>query len=148
MYQFCYQGVLMTVGRHFASDSYVIPMMDWLDHEYAQVFGAANPLVNALRVDPRYRESMISLESFGNFVEPVFVDSKSSSLMQIADLTSYLLHVLDLEREGKAITGKYKPRVLAVAHSLDMDRIAGAKPVWFNHVQPGEDGTWKITPPK
>lgn len=130
IYGLCFGGLEQSVGP-LLQRSYVIPVMDGLDREVAVRLGGPKPLLHAFRASPFYREGSISVANAQNLMDPVFVDSFSSPLMQVADVTAYLLHILDWEHAGLPLT-EFKARVAAVAHTLDMSRVQNPEPIWMN----------------
>jgi hypothetical protein len=61
-------------------------------------------------------------------MDPVFVDSGQSILMQIADVAAYLLHLLDWDRLGLSMSA-FKGKVVAIARTLDRSLVAGGEPI-------------------
>jgi hypothetical protein len=114
--------------------SYAIPIMDGLNVDLAVSIGGTKPTMHALRAAPFFNESAISISNAKNLMDPVFVDNRHSSLMQVADVTAYLLHLLDWGRQNLPMTGEFKPRVAAVARSLDMSLVVGAEPIWMRRL--------------
>jgi hypothetical protein len=132
LYSICSGGLKRMVAPLLAS-SFVIPVMDGLDRTIVDPVAASEPILHAFRAAPFYRDGTMSIPNVQNLMDPVFVDSRYSSIMQVADVTAYLLHVLDWERERLLIEGSFKPRIVAVAHTLDPSLVHGAKPIWMNH---------------
>ena len=128
MYGLCFGGMQATVGSLLA-DAYAIPIMDGMNQDLAFSFGGGMPVLHALRASPFYAEGSISIPNVENLMDAVFVDSRYSALMQLADVTAHLLHILDWERLGLPLVGAFKPRLAAIARRLDMSLVSGAVPV-------------------
>ncbi len=103
--------------------------MDGINQALARSFGAGAPIHHALRASPFYSHGSMSIPNVENLMDAVFVDSRYSSLMQVADVTAYLLHLLDWERLGLPVVGAFKPRVAAIARTLDLSLVCGAEPI-------------------
>ena len=129
-YGLCFAGFQWALGEYLAS-SYVIPVMDGLDGKVAITFGRGTLGNSIVRAVPWYEERFLTVKNSANLMDAVFVDSRYSPLMQIADVTTYLLHVLDWERENLPIDGDYKPRLLSIAKTLNQDLVQGGPPVWM-----------------
>jgi len=106
--------------------------MDGLDCAIVGPIAMSQPLMHAFRAARFYREGDMSIANVQNLTDPVFVDSRYSSLMQVADVTAYLLHLLDWERAGLPMKGGFKARVGSVARTLDASLVRGAEPIWMN----------------
>ncbi len=85
-----------------------------------------------------FHDAWLSIPNAANIMDPVFVDSRFSSLMQVADVTAYLLHMLDWERQGLALEGDFKPRIAAVARTLDVSLVSNLEPIWMKHAEPSQ----------
>lgn len=134
-YSLCFGGLEATVGA-LLGESYAIPIMDGMNNDLVVSLGSGKPTLHSYRASPFYQEGDLSIPNVQNLLDPVFVDSRYSSLMQVADVTAYLLHVLDWERQGLPITGDYKPRVAAAARKLDMSLVSGAEPIRMRMLKP------------
>jgi hypothetical protein len=134
LYSLCFGSLQQMVGPLLA-ESFVIPVMDGLNKNIVDPVAMSQPLHHAFRASPVYSEGAISIPSVENLMDPVFVDSRYSAIMQVADVTAYLLHVLDQARErqrsGKAPTD-FKRTLASVAHTLDPTLVHGAEPIRMN----------------
>jgi hypothetical protein len=128
-YSACFGGLERSVGSLLA-ESYVIPVMDGLDDKIAFPVGGSKPILHAMRAAPGYAEGQISIANVQNLLDPVFVDSRYSSIMQVADVTAYLPHMLDWERLTLPMSD-FKASVAGVANTLDASLVHGAEPIWM-----------------
>jgi hypothetical protein len=122
----CFSGFMMSLGDEFAK-AYVIPIMDGLDLDVATKLGAMVDVCGAYR-SASLGDQGLSVKNSHNLMDPVFVDSRYSPLMQIADVTAHLFHVLDWEREGLSMS-EFKTRLAAIAKELDPDLISNPLPI-------------------
>ena len=131
MYSLCFGG-LEQMASPLLAKSFVIPIMDGLAKDIVDPMSGSKPVVHAIRASPSYSERWISISNVENLLDPVFVDSRYSPLMQVADVAAHLLHILDWERAGLPLKGEFKPRVAAIARTLDMSLVHGAIPISMN----------------
>jgi hypothetical protein len=123
----CYAGLSMSLSSTL-EHAYVLPVMDGLDQRVAGKLGQQSQSTGALRAMPGFAAESLSIENAERLMDPVFVDSRFSPLMQLTDVTAYLLHLLDCERTGHSFT-MYKSRLLAIAKGLDLSLVSGVEPI-------------------
>jgi len=132
-----FSNILHSLGD-LLSEALLVPVIDGLpggtlhpkpsrkpiDPHVFRAFIASTHYNQSLRVSlsARNQGDMISIKGFRNIVEPVFSDSEHSPLLQLADVVSYLLHIVDWA-ERFEISG-FKSSLLDVARKLDPSLIA------------------------
>jgi hypothetical protein len=93
--------------------------------------------VNIVRSAPGFRGSPLQPQNIHNLMEPLYVDSAQSALMQITDVTGYLLQILDWERQAAQCDlcatelqrSDYKPKLVAIAKTVDTSLVNEPEPV-------------------
>lgn len=105
----------------------MLPIMDGLDNKLAPMFGSLVQNGAAMLAAGMSPEN-ISIHRSANLLDPVFASSRFCTVVQIADVVSYLLHVRDFQATGRSMT-PFKSRVLAVANRLAPSLVAGAEPL-------------------
>ena len=76
-----------------------------------------------------------------HLMDPVFVDSRYFSLMQVADVTGYLLHIMDWVNLGVPLEGDFKPRLAEIAKTLDLRHVYSAPIIEVKVIPPVEVST-------
>jgi hypothetical protein len=66
----------------------------------------------------------------------IIVGAIEDQARAVADVTAYLLHLLDWERL-RLPTSDFKDRLVAIAHTLDPELLCGPEPIWMKTLAPG-----------
>lgn len=131
LYGLNFLGLLWSLGTEL-EDCLILPVMDGvpacapsrespprINKTLLRAFDRSVRWIHNARCHPRMAES-ISIENAHNLAEPVFADSAHSTLLQLADLVSYLL--LQREREelapAPAPASEFRREVLRVSGQL------------------------------
>jgi hypothetical protein len=136
-YGFCRQGLIDTI-RPLLEDGFVLPIMDGINDKFARILGGYMPMLHALRSDPRPEVRQMTTPNLHHLMDPVFVDSRYFSIMQVADVKAYLLHIMDWVDLGVPLEGDFKPRLAEIAKTIDMTNIYSAPIIQMKVIPPVE----------
>jgi len=110
----CFLGIKLQCKNEY-KNSMLMPVMDSVNKPVFKSF--SNTIRNLDILRSSSEKEFISLNNTENICEMHFADSATSSLIQIADITSYLLHAEDYERCNLHIT-KFKSELIAISKGL------------------------------
>jgi hypothetical protein len=122
---------IQTVLQQTLATTLVLPVMDGIpsclpnatkaprfDPQLIRAFASSVRSIHHMRRHARLAESL-SIENAYNLAEPVFADSSHSTLLQLVDLVSYLLHQIEREELESAPKKGFRAAVLAIAKQFD-----------------------------
>lgn len=131
----CFMNLLWMVQPELER-TYIVPMFDGFDASAVRAIGGASQVTHVLRATPGFAPSQLSISNADRILDPVFIDSGHSTLMQVTDVAAYLLNALDNKRIGKSADTDYKRGVLTAAERLDLSLVAGVNPLEMKDMTP------------
>jgi len=134
-----YESLMRIKGvERLRAASYVVPMVDGIDRKlFSGVLGPRGRFMSVLRGGSHFPLGPIHIKHPDTLMDPVFVDSAHSALMQLTDVVGYLLSVRDWEQRGWPLT-PFKANLLRVAKTLDPELLHGHMGTGYKGVAPVE----------
>lgn len=111
-----YLGIQFMTQPEF-EDQILVPIMDGVDIQIAEQFGAANHHANAL-IANGFGEENITIQNIANLAESTVADSRYSITTQCVDLMSYCYHCRDWVNQGFPAS-EYKQKLAELTQVLD-----------------------------
>ena len=133
LYGLTFFGIETWLGQ-LMTDTLVIPVMDGIpksshgskppriDPQLIRAFAQSVRFVHHYRASG-YPERTLSIANPANLGEPLFGDSTHSTLLQLADLVSYLLHQIEKADLSTVARSTFGESVLRIARSIDATLI-------------------------
>ena len=135
LYQTIFSNILGLIQKFFF-DSLILPVIDGIPSckpssrkspkiDTQLIFSFAHQIrfIHHMRCNKNIKKGH-SLDNFINIAEPVFVDSYYSTLIQLVDLVSYLLHQVEkTDLNPNKIKSDYQKKILNCARSIDSNNL-------------------------